>query len=356
MLERPEKKKTSVERGDKMNLSNLKPGMKVKNYKELCKLLEIPVKSGYAKKKQMKEVDDYITYEKKGYAFIIKTVNEKKTLHQSYIPPRNLKYKNARNIYSKYIQHILLQYFSTNTPDGIIYMSKIDIYKMLGLVNENFGSSKSEREFLDIFNTISMEELNVVKTQAFAKMNSILKSALNSLRSKRLISYFTVVSVQEKDGEYRTATNNEIQKIDSIEHDVLTELGCSHIWQIYERRLSNIFYEKVHEQMGKEGWIHSQRKMKIIFTNEYIVKEMDRLEIELEKIQLNEELMNFLQEDLEKKHKKFNETHKPPAIGTNSDYEKIIEKPENSLFVIPKEECMDKYNQIATNFIRYIIS
>lgn len=68
-------------RGDKMNLSNLKPGMKVKNYKELCKLLEIPVKGGDAKKKQMKEIDEVIKYEKSGQAFIIKEIYDKKQLN-----------------------------------------------------------------------------------------------------------------------------------------------------------------------------------------------------------------------------------------------------------------------------------
>ena len=53
-------------RGEKMNLNNLKPGMKVKNYKELCKLLEIEPKTSNSKKKQLKEIDEVIKYEKTG--------------------------------------------------------------------------------------------------------------------------------------------------------------------------------------------------------------------------------------------------------------------------------------------------
>lgn len=338
-----------------MNLNNIKPGMRIKNYRELCRLMDIPIKTGEAKIKQLKEINEYITYDKDKYAFIIKTINDKKILHQEYIPPRNLQYKNSKRIYSKYIQHILLQYLSTNTTKGIIYMNKIDLYRILGFVNKNFGSSKAEKEFLNIFNNITMEELNVVKTQAFAKMNSILKSALNSLRSKRLISYFTEVTIEEKNGSTRTATDEEIQKIDSIEHNILKELGCSHIWQIYEKRLYNVFYEKVHNEMELEGWINYQRKLKIIFTNEYVIEELNKIELELEKIQLNEEIMTFLQNDLEKKHDKFHIENKPPAIGINQEYERILKKPENALFIIPKQECMDKYNQIAANFIRYIM-
>lgn len=343
-------------RGEKMNLNNLKPGMKVKNYKELCKLLEIEPKTSNSKKKQLKEIDEVIKYEKSGQAFTIKEIYDKKTIKAIPAKPRDKRYKNPKNIYSKYIQHVLLQYLNFNTTDGIIYMTKTDIYKMLGLVNKSFGSVKSEKEFLEIFNHITMEEINIVKTQACAKMNSILKSALNSLRSKRLISYFTVVTLQELDGTFRTATDNEIQKIDTIEHDILKELGCSYIWEIYEKKIYRTFYDKVEEEMEKEGWKYAQRKLKIIFTNEYIVEEMNKLSIELEKIQLNEELMLFLKKDLEKRHEKFNQTYKPAAIGINKIYEEMIHKPENALYAIPKEECMEKYSLIADSFIKYVIS
>ena len=39
-----------------MNIENLKEGMVVKNYKELCKLLEIEPKISNSKKAQLKEM------------------------------------------------------------------------------------------------------------------------------------------------------------------------------------------------------------------------------------------------------------------------------------------------------------
>lgn len=337
-----------------IDTSKLHPGMIVKNYKELCKILGIEPKAGDSKKKQLNEINEYITYRKSGYSFIIESVSEKKIFKSIQLKPRDKRYKNPRNIYTKYIQHILLQYLNFNTSDGIIYMTKTDVYRMLGLINESFGSSKSEKEFLEIFNNITIEEINVIKTHAYAKMNSILKSALNSLRSKRLISYFTVVTVQTLDGKFVIATDNDIQKIDSIEHEVLKELGCNYIWEIYEKKIYKIFYDKVHSEMEKLGWKQAQRKLKIIFTNEYIVEEMNKLTLELQKIQLNEELMLFLKNDLEKKHKAFNDIYKPAVIGINKAYEEMIHKPENVLYAVSKEECLEKYKIIADSFIKYI--
>lgn len=330
--------------------------MKVKNYKELCKLLGIEPKTSNSKKKQLREINELIKYRKSGNSFIIEEIYNKKVVKAQSVKPRDKRYKNPKNIYAKYIQNIILQYLNYNTSDGIIYMTKTDVYKMLGLINKSFGSIESEKEFLEIFNNITMEEINIVKTQAYAKMNSILKSALNSLRSKRLISYFTIVTVQDLEGNFRTATDTEIQKIDSIEHEILQELGCSYIWEIYEKKIYRTFYDKVHVEMEKEGWKYAQRKLKIIFTNKYIVEEMNKLTLELQKIQLNEELMLFLKKDLEKKHEEFNKTYKPPAIGINKIYEEIIQKPENALYTIPKQECIGKYNLIADYFIKYIIS
>ena len=104
-------------RGEKMNLNNLKPGMKVKNYKELCKLLEIEPKTSNSKKKQLKEIDEVIKYEKSGQAFIIKEIYDKKTIKAIPEKPRDKRYKNPKNIYAKYIQHVMLQYLNFNTTD-----------------------------------------------------------------------------------------------------------------------------------------------------------------------------------------------------------------------------------------------
>ena len=58
-----------------MNISNLKIGMIIKNYKELCKVLEIEVTDGNSKKRQLKEFAEVVTYHKEGNKFVIDDID-----------------------------------------------------------------------------------------------------------------------------------------------------------------------------------------------------------------------------------------------------------------------------------------
>lgn len=59
-----------------MNLENLQEQQEIKNYKELCKLLDWNVSSGNTKKAQFKELDRYCLYHKNGNKFIIDKIFE----------------------------------------------------------------------------------------------------------------------------------------------------------------------------------------------------------------------------------------------------------------------------------------
>ena len=62
-----------------MKFENLHEGQVFKNYKELCKLLEIKCAGGNQKKVQLKELDRYCSYHKDGHKYIIdKIYNERK--------------------------------------------------------------------------------------------------------------------------------------------------------------------------------------------------------------------------------------------------------------------------------------
>lgn len=49
-----------------MNINKLYEGMEIKNYKELCKLLDWEMVAGNAKKSQFKELDRYCQWHKNG--------------------------------------------------------------------------------------------------------------------------------------------------------------------------------------------------------------------------------------------------------------------------------------------------
>ncbi len=54
-----------------MRIENLKQGQIIKNYKELCNLLDIKPTGGDSKKGQLKELERYLSYHKEGNKFVI---------------------------------------------------------------------------------------------------------------------------------------------------------------------------------------------------------------------------------------------------------------------------------------------
>lgn len=56
--------------------TNLQLGMVVKNYKELCSLLNLPVLGGKQRTYQLKEIERYIDYVKEGHKYVITEIYE----------------------------------------------------------------------------------------------------------------------------------------------------------------------------------------------------------------------------------------------------------------------------------------
>ena len=60
-----------------MNVDMVEVGMRIKNYKELCKLLGIEIKTGTSKRLQIQDIERYFNYERQGQSFIIKEIYDK---------------------------------------------------------------------------------------------------------------------------------------------------------------------------------------------------------------------------------------------------------------------------------------
>lgn len=166
-----------------MNLNNIKPGMRIKNYRELCRLMELPIKTGEAKIKQIKEINEYITYDKDKYAFIIKTINDKRTINLMQLINMGKSHKNKRNIYIRHIIPILLQILNNSPGKKLNNIAFKDICVLLNL------SEISENEKY-IFTNTDGTELKMTQEQrtfAIQKMASVLKSSIKSLVNKNYI-------------------------------------------------------------------------------------------------------------------------------------------------------------------------
>ena len=87
-----------------ININNLHDNQTIKNYKELCKLLNIKQTSGYAKNKQLEELQLYCNYHKDDHKFIIDKVIENPVITLDEI------LKNKNNKYITLLADIVLEY------------------------------------------------------------------------------------------------------------------------------------------------------------------------------------------------------------------------------------------------------
>ena len=89
-----------------IDASKLVIGMIIKNYKELCTILNEETKTGKAKQLQLKNWKRYFDWEKDGQKFIIVDI------YDTPLPKEDLRRKGNNSIYKNYIELILLQYLS----------------------------------------------------------------------------------------------------------------------------------------------------------------------------------------------------------------------------------------------------
>lgn len=282
-----------------IDTSKLEPGMKVKNYKELCELLGVKPTTGEAKKKQLNNFNKYFTYNRSGHAYIIKEILEKPVLFSTPIPRRDRRKKKPKNIYIKFVELILMQYLTNKSNNGKIESTKIEIFKLLGLVNYKFNVKTYENDFIRTYKDLPNINKNLqhVKSKAYKKMDSILHTALHSLSNKRIITTMPVYYIMLEDDYTHEAREGEIKTILQIEYEIMQELEVREYWEIFAKDLNNKFYERFNEEINEYGWKYVNRKIKIIFNNTIIVKEIKRTELELQKMLLNEEFVEYMKEN-----------------------------------------------------------
>ena len=121
-------------------------GFIIKNYKELCKLLNQEPTTGNAKKAQHKEWQRYFNYEKSGQKYIITEIydnplqkNDKRSLGNS-------------SIYVQHIELILLNYLSKQQG----YTATLTLkrwFLLMGMINPKYIEYEEDRKILKKLNT-----------------------------------------------------------------------------------------------------------------------------------------------------------------------------------------------------------
>lgn len=368
-----------------MQIDNLNKGMIVKNYKELCKLLDEPVCSGNSKISQMNEWERYFSFHKiEGtYGYQIEEIFDKPLPLYDYR-------KDA--IYAKLIQLILTYKMSLSNSYELL-MTKRQLYAYLGLTNDNYKNNNIAEAKIKEIQKKHLEEYPIMsEEQTFyyyndfnlfvrRKLSKIVEDALSAMAKRHMITYshtyviFPHIDIKEcnkpeylKEEEYedrnkiREATPEEISIILGIEHEYNKEHKDISFLNSYNyRKYYSGFNALIQE---KTDWNGVARVIKIIYNAEAMADIVSLIKGELitechnAQLQLNSTVIERFEKHFEtvyqnKKKALIDKTKNSMTILPESwTDEYIYENIVKNDHILSKETLHDNYIDIQKEFIK----
>ena len=340
-----------------MNINNLKKGMIIKNYKELCNILDIKVTTGNAKKSQLTDLLQYCQYHKEGNKFIIDSI-------YSTMKPKEDKRQYA--IHSKYAEDIqdLLLYtlYNLNDKEEICWSCNTLLHT-LSMINSDYITGRKDMDKLS--NNINMNKEYVYDfyNNSHKSLKSKLETALNILSKKALIICEKVLMIVKeqvnikyndlnipviKDGKvlyetYETiseATKEEKQLVLRLKHNCFNKLDLKNEQDIITHGKWSKYETLLNEEFKNQSIKYCYYAYKITFNKEdiksYVIGDLGEI---ITKVNLNKNIVNCLLKGATTRH---NNTNK--VLGTVQGSDTKIKQ-----FKLRKSDDYIKNNKILVD-------
>lgn len=342
-----------------INISRLESGMVVRNYKEMCEMLNGEICEGNSKKAQLKEWSRYFAWEKKGQKFIILDI------YDEPLPKEDG--RQNKNIYVQYIEVILMKILSKqkNTKEPF-YITTNQLWKLLGMINNNYKNISLD----DLNNMITDYEVTPFDMKKFyqrcnQRLREILFSSLNKLEDRALIRYEieTVIVFFDEDRKtvYKPANDIQKKKILKAERKALLDMELESKQHAYAKFKETEFFERVNAYLHEwYGWEYTFNRIKINYNKsdvlETVYKDEVKLksdfeEMKLQRLGLNDRVVEALYKNAqimaENRHKK-----------ADQEYQEAIKKYKNEYMVIgdiPKSFLPTKSDLHIFDYLPYFV-
>ena len=344
-----------------INTSNLKIGQVVKNYKELCALLEEEVKTGKSKQLQLDNLKRFFEWEKAGQKFIITDI------YDTPLPKVDGRSSGNNSKYVKCIEILLLRYL-LDKKDYTATLTKRSWWQILGMVNNKYNQierDKEKREKLQKNNPIlTSYEIKHFYQRSNKKLQQILFSALNSLSSRKLIEYEieTVIVKEDDKGKmrYEIATKYEKKAILKEERYILRYvMGYEKIIQVFCRFEQDKYYAKVNERLYElYKWHHYFKRIRIVYNQEYISDAINVIGSEIIREELNDKVVSALNNNAAYIYKKKSQEYDEATLklfelyGTSQDTSKIKLWKIPDVYIMAQELLTDELIRLGHSNIR----
>lgn len=298
-----------------MNLLAISKGQKFKNYKELCNKLDIPIRSGEAKIKQLKELEKYIKFTKNKHEIIIEDIFENKEI---ILNTDNRKMGGR----SKYVDDLSIQLLGylvekkklSSTQD--IFLTANEIFLATGMMNEDYlPTKKAIKQFVEQLisqqetETLEIKDVYEFFSRTENKMRDILSSTIKNLTNRFIIRVYAPKHMIKIGFEWKLATEEQENMIMDIKNIVTYQMNYKTITEIHLSRKSREFYAKVNDALyEKYGWQGCYSGFLIKIGNElepsYIRYKKEIENSEYHKFKLNDKVSRFFNDEAEKIYNK----------------------------------------------------
>lgn len=258
----------------KYNTDNLCIGMIVKNYKELCRLLEVKPKTGKSRQLQEKDFFRYFDYEKLKYS-------QEYVILDIYDEPLKKNEQAKNSLYCNALK-LIIMYEVSKAPivdkNGVytIYTTLNRLIKKIEILSIFFDkditnflldkfSELTKRDLIDIDRNYFIKRLSIFKTVIKRKHKGNIDYALKRLKEQNIIhydSYSVIVERIEDNKNYRQADFNEEVLIESAKKEAALAVGYpnSNTASLYNPKE---YHNKLNEIYHKKGWLYVFNEIKI---------------------------------------------------------------------------------------------
>lgn len=263
-----------------MKIENLKEGQIIKNYKELCAVLDIPQTGGNAKKKQLNELQMYCSYTKDKNKFIINEIYETPIL----LLDRN------NNKYIDLIANILIAYLHNIkvTNKNPIILTAGNMMEILGLVNENYNIGNRHKKELSQVLNVDILSVYYFYNNTRNEFKNIITRSLKSLKNRRVLDYIPVKMIYTKNKTYREATEEERAIIVDIEKKALDTLGLNSFKDVFYNCKMREF-QRIVKRLSPHDWTYYFDAYKL-FVGE-VALQIEYNNLDIKKLELNKKAL-----------------------------------------------------------------
>jgi hypothetical protein len=196
------------------------------------------------------------------------------------------------------------------------------------MINNNFLEYRSQYEKLTEENNITLYDVKNFYERCNSNFPNIIKSSLNSLQRRCLIKYSKPYMIGQIDENgfinYREATDSEVKYILKTKRSLLNTLGVEDEIAIHWMGLSSEYYKMLDSTFEEEQkWYKVFEAYKIIYNKEDIIDTLPQEQLKLEKMGLNDLIINKMNTQADNLYQKKIEAEKEgkmPKINYHDTY------------------------------------